>query len=136
MVDTARRANDLCGMRLRAAVLLLPLAAAACAAGPDRRVVLAGLVGQSETEAVRQLGVPTRSYETSGRKFIAYDERRADLLPGTPFLGGYGGLGYIGAGYGTFGGFPPGIIERGCETTLEVAGGRVVSWALRGAACG
>ncbi len=120
---------------MRTAVLLLPLAAAACATGPDHRVVLASLVGQPEAEAVRQLGVPTRAYETGGRKFLAYDERRADLLPGTPFLGGYGGFGF-GAGYGYLGGFPPQIIERGCETTLEVAGGRVVSWALRGAACG
>ena len=127
--------DDLCRMRLRAVIVLLPLAAAACATGPDRRVVLASLVGQPEAEAVRQLGVPTRTYETGGRKFIAYDDRRADLLPGTPFLGGYGGFGYIGAGYGYFGGFPPQVIERGCETTLEVASGRVVSWALRGAAC-
>ena len=135
MVDRDRRVDDLCRMRLRAAILLLPLAAMACAGGPDRKLVLASLVGQPEADAVRQLGVPTRVYETGGRKFIAYDERRTDLLPGTPFLGGYGGFGYFGAGYGGFGGFPPQIIERGCETTLEVAGGRVVSWALRGSAC-
>ena len=106
------------------------LALAACATGPDRRQVLASLVGQPETEAVRQFGVPTRTYETGGRKFIAYDERTTDLLPSGPFLGGFG---YF--GYGGFGGFPPQLIERGCETTLEVAGGKVVSWALRCNAC-
>ena len=96
-------------------------------------MVLASLVGQPETEVVRQLGVPTRSYETGGRKFIAYDERRTELIPQAPFIGGFG---YFGYGYGGFGGLPAQLIERGCETTLEVAGGRVVSWTLRGSACG
>ena len=119
-------------MTLRPAAMLLCLAAAACGTGPDRRVVLSALVGQPETEVVRQLGVPSRSYETGGRKFIAYDERRTDLIPAAPFIGGFGYLGY---GYGGFA-FPPQVIDRGCETTLEVAGGRVVSWSLRGNACG
>ncbi len=120
-------------MTMRHLVLVLCLAAASCTAGPDRRVVLASLVGQPETEVVRQLGVPNRSYETGGRKFIAYDERRTDLIPPSPFIGGFG---YFGYGYGTFGGFPAQLIERGCETTFEVSSGRVVSWALRGNACG
>lgn len=115
---------------MRVPVLLLCLAAAACATGPDRRVLLGALVGQPEAEVVRQFGVPDRSYETGGRKFIAYDERRTDVIPASPFLGGFG---YFGYGYG---GFPPQLVERGCETTLEVAGGRVVSWSLRGNACG
>ena len=113
--------------------LLLCTLAGACATGPDRRLVLASLVGQSETEVVRQLGVPTRSYETGGRKFIAYDERRTDVVPPQPFIGGFG---YFGYGYGTFGAFPAQLVERGCETTFEVSGGRVVSWSLRGNACG
>lgn len=113
--------------------LALCLGIAACAYGPDRRQVLASLVGQPDTEVVRRFGVPARSYETGGRKFIAYDERRTDLIPGGPF---FGGAGYFGYGYGGFGSFPPQLIERGCETTFELSGGRVVSWALRGNACG
>ena len=120
-------------MSTRLPALLLCLAAAACATGPDRRLLLAALVGQPETEVVRQLGVPNRVYETGGRKFISYDERRTDLIPASPFVGGFG---YFGYGYGGYGGFPPQLVERGCETTLEVAGGRVVSWSLRGNACG
>ena len=27
------------------------------------------------------------------------------------------------------------VVERGCETTFELAGGRVASWSLRGNAC-
>ena len=119
-------------MTLRKAAIALCLLATACATGPDRRVVLASLVSRPEAEVVRQFGVPSRAYETGGRKFIAYDERRADLIPGTPFLGGFG---YFGYGYGSVG-FPPQVIERGCETTFEVAAGQVQSWSLRGNACG
>ena len=113
-------------------VWLLCLAAAGCATGQDRRLVLASLVGQPEAEIVRQFGVPTRAYETGGRKFIAYDERHTDLIPPAPFFGGFG---YFGYGYGTIGSFPARLIDSGCETTFEVSGGRVVSWALRGNAC-
>ena len=114
-------------------ILALCLLAGACASGPDRRLALASLVGQPETEVIRQLGVPTRSYETGGRKFIAYAEQRAELIPPVPFIGGFG---YFGYGYGSFGSFPAQVVERGCETTFEVSGGRVVSWSLRGSACG
>ena len=129
----------------RVFALLFPLALAACAVnnGEERRAYLTSLVGAPETELVRQLGVPTRSYETTGRKFVAYDERRVDVVPAGPFFGGFGyGHGY--GGYGGFGGFgsgfgyafPPQVVERGCETTFEIDGGRVQSWALRGNACG
>ena len=124
-------------MRLLPVALLLTLpimgAVAGCAPGVDRRAYLASLVGQPEAEVVRQLGVPSRAYETGGRKFIAYTEQRTDVLP----LGGFygGGLGFWGAGYGYFGGFAPQVIERRCETTFEIAEGRVLSWALRGNVC-
>ena len=98
--------------------------------GPDTRVTL---VGQPETELVRQLGVPSRTYDAGGRRFIAYSERRTDIYGGGPFFGGFG---YFGAGYGLYGAFPAQVVERGCETTFEVGEGRVVSWALRGNACG
>ena len=126
----------------RALAVLLPVALAACAVntGEDRRAYLSSLVGAPETELVRQLGVPTRSYETTGRKFVAYDERRVDVYPGAPFFGGFGGFGYgygrFGSGFGASYAFPPQVVERGCETTFEIDGGRVQSWALRGNACG
>ncbi len=120
-------------MTIRPAVLALCLLAAACTTGPDRRVVLATLVGQPEADVVRVFGVPSRTFETGGRRFLAYDERRTDVIPGGPFIGGFG---YFGYGYGGFGGLPAQVIERGCETTVEVVGGRVASWALRGNACG
>ena len=112
----------------------------ACAPGVDRRAYLATFVGQPETEVVRQLGVPSRTFDSGGHKFLAYLEQRgATAISGGPFLfGGYGyGYGFgprFGYGYG--GAFPTYVTERTCETTFEVAGDRVVSWALRGNSCG
>ena len=100
-----------------------------------RRAYLASLVGQNETELVRQFGVPTRTYEAGGRKFLAYDQRRLDIIPSGPFFGGYGGFGHFGPGFGLYGAFPPAVVERGCETTFEVDGGRVARWSLRGNTC-
>ena len=71
------------------------------------------------------MGVPTRSYETNGTKFLAYSEHRVDIIPGTP-----------GVGFWNLGAMPPQPIERWCETTFEVANGTVRSFTLRGNACG
>ena len=112
--------------------LLLAAALAACAPAFDRPAFLSTLVGQPEAEVVRRLGVPSRTYEAGGRKFLAYVERRTDATPGGPFFGGFG---YFGSGFGYYGAFPPQVIERGCETTFEVAEGRVLTFALRGNSC-
>ncbi len=125
--------------------ILLPLLLlGACATGPDRATVLNSLVGQPETEAVRVLGVPSRSYDTAGHRFLAFTEQRSQVIDGGgPFL--VGGGGFYGGGFGVGPGFGPGfgfasfpteIVPRICETTLDVSGGRVQSWALRGNACG
>ena len=84
---------------------------------------------------MRRLGVPSRTYETGERKFLAYSEQHSDLIGGGPF---FGGLGYFGpgyGGYGGYGGFPTEVVERKCETTFEVGNGRVLAWSLRGNAC-
>lgn len=128
---------------MKRALLLSTLLMAACTTGPDRAAVLNGLVGQPETEVVRVLGVPSRTYETAGHKFLAYTEQRSSYVDGGFggfYGGGFFGGGFYGAGFGPgFGygyGFPAEIIPRLCETTFDVAGGRVQSWALRGNACG
>ncbi len=108
------------------------LALAGCAQGVPREAYLAQLVGQPETELVRQFGVPSRTYETGGRKFIAYTEQRVDVVPVGGFYGG--GFGFWGASYG-FAGIAPQVFQRACETTFEVAEGRVLAWSLRGNAC-
>ena len=94
-----------------------------------RQAALSHFVGQPEADLVQQMGVPTRTYETGGVKYLAYDERRVDIIPGfpsyNPFFAGY---------YG--GGFPPQVVELSCETTFEIAAGVVKAFTLRGNACG
>ncbi len=119
-----------------APVLASALALAGCANGiAQREAELAPLVGQPESAVVQRLGVPTRTYETGGEKFLAYNQSRLDYEPGFgPYYGGFYGRGFYGGGfYG--GGFPPEIIQRDCETTFELANGAVKSFALRGNSC-
>ncbi len=119
------------------------LGALAGCAYPDPQHVnaLNALVGKSETDLVRARGVPSKTYETGGLKFMAYDMHRIDSLPGDAgfYPGfGYGGFGYGGFGgfgYGGFGGFGPEIVQRDCSTTFELRGGIVQRWSLRGNDC-
>lgn len=119
-------------MRRMLAVLSLGLLAG-CAPGLSRQAVLNGLLGQPEGEALRVLGVPTRSFQTNGRTFLAFADRQLTYLPAAPAFGPWGPFGPFGPS-----GFyvpPPLPVEQVCETTLEVVGGRVASWSLRGNAC-
>ena len=118
---------------MRSLVLTATLLLCACAPGMDRRAYLNTLIGQPESVAVQQLGVPSRAYETSGHKYLAFLEQRQDYLAGGPFL--FGG-GFYGRGFGYGAVFPSEVINRVCETTLDIANGRVLSWSLRGNACG
>jgi hypothetical protein len=98
----------------------------------QRQALLDRLVGRPDSELVQQLGVPARTYETDGVKYLAYDESRVQIVPGLPTnapgpwwaYGGYGG------------GWPPQVVTLTCETTFAVAGGVVKSYTLRGNACG
>ena len=126
-------------MRKTVPFLLGMLLLAGCGdGGAARRAYLDSLVGRPEQEVVRQRGVPSRTYETGGQKFLAYDDRRLDIVPDPFFVGGFGGYGRLGGPFfGYYGGYgyPPLVVERGCETTFEVSGGRVQSWSLRGNSC-
>lgn len=114
------------------ALLALIVALSACTDyAAQRRAFLASLVGQPEATAVRALGVPTRTYQAGGTRFLAYDQQRTDVIPSGPFFGGWG---YFGGGY--YSPFPPEIVLQSCETTLEVSGGVVRAWNLRGTLCG
>jgi hypothetical protein len=97
----------------------------------QREAFLQQFVGKPDSVLVQQLGVPTRSYETGGVKYLAYTESRVDLVPSTPALGfGPPFWGWYG------GGFPPQVVNLVCETTFAVTDGTVRSFTLRGNACG
>lgn len=113
---------------IRVAALLVATSVAGCATGPTRSEVLASLVGRPEADAIRTLGAPNRILQANNSRFLAYDERSLNYAPG-PGFGPYGPFGY---GY-----FIPVTVpyERSCETTVEVTGGVVRSWNLRGNGC-
>ena len=113
-------------MRMIGLVTLAAVTLAGCDTGPSRQEFLASLVGRPESDAIRLLGAPTHLIEANGHRFLAYQDAGVGYLPAAPF--GPFGYGYY---------YPVGIpVVRTCETTLEVVGGRVASWTLRGNACG
>ncbi len=122
----------------RTLYLAATLAIAGCAyPNPQHVQALNALVGKSETDLIRSNGVPNRTYEAGGHKFLAYSRNRIDTLPGSPGFGPWGyGYGWGGYGWGGWGGgFPPEVVQRDCETTFELDGGVVKTWSLRGNAC-
>ena len=114
---------------MRVVVLLLTLVLIASCGDPGaaRRAYLQQFIGQPDGVLVASLGVPTRTYESDGVRYLAYDETRIDILPG------WRGFGPPFWGYG--GGFPPQVVTWTCETTVAVRDGRVVSFVFRGNAC-
>jgi hypothetical protein len=106
--------------------LLLAASLAACGDPlAARMAAMNQLVGQPEQVLLQRMGVPSRNYEADGVRYLAYDERRVQILPG---VGGFGPW-YAG-------GIPPQPIELWCETTFKVSGGTVQSFTLRGNSCG
>ena len=114
--------------------LLWPLGLVALMGGcTDRLAVrqaeLARWVGRPETELVGIMGAPYRTYETGGLKFLTYEDRRVEIVPGTPYYYGPGPFGYRG-------GFPPTAVTLACDTTFTITGSVVRAFSLRGNACG
>lgn len=124
-------AAHLAGMRR--ALLLLPLLVAACAQGPTLQQRLSTYVGRSEGELVAELGVPVRTYEAEGRRFLQYEQRRTVAVsqPGfdRPYYGPFGPrFGYWPA--------PPSYAVIGCDLTFALRQSRVESFTFRGEGCG
>jgi hypothetical protein len=127
-------------MKQVAKACLLPavLALAGCVyPNPQHVAATNALVGKSETDLVHALGVPSRTYETGGHKFLAYNRSKLETIPGDPGFGPGWGWGWHGGwgGWGGWGGFPPEIVQRDCETTFDLLNGVVQSWTFRGNDC-
>jgi hypothetical protein len=119
---------------MRRLVLLCFLALLAGCGNPlaQREAFLNQFIGHPEQELVQRLGVPNRSYETGGVKYLAYVDSRIALVPPVPAWGP--GPWWADGWNGTA--LPPQAVELRCETTFEVAGGVVKTYTLRGNACG
>lgn len=71
-------------MRHLALIMLAGLLAGCVNQLAIRQARLAQLVGHSEGELVQQMGVPNRTYETEGVKYLAYDDSRTQVLSPPP----------------------------------------------------
>lgn len=99
-----------------------------CQTGASREQILAQFVGATEQQLVQAMGVPNRTFTTGDARFLAFDERRDELIAPPP------GPGWGWWGWG--GPWPVTVRERVCETTFEIVQGRVRAFTLRGNACG
>ncbi len=92
-------------------------------------------IGQEELTLVRVWGVPDRSYETSGHRFLVYVSQRTVTNPGIP--GTYIPIPSGGSppAYQMVGGVPPSTQTYICETTFELVGTQIVGWQTSGSGC-
>jgi hypothetical protein len=112
-------------------LLLISLVAGCTDYLAERQARLTRFVGAPEPVLINEMGVPSRSYVSEGKKYLAYEETREELLRGTP------GMPIGPPFYGMrAGGIPPQIVTLTCETTFVVSEGVVRSFSLRGNACG
>jgi hypothetical protein len=117
---------------MRAAGLLLLLLVAACTPGPTLQQQLSTFIGRSEADLVAQLGVPVRTHEAEGRRFLQYEQRRTVAMaePGLyrPYFGPWGPRwGYVPP--------PPSYAVFACDITFALREGRVESFTFRGQGC-
>jgi hypothetical protein len=120
-------------MRKAIAFAGLSLLAGCAYPNPQHVQALNAMIGKPEAEVVRAYGVPVRTIETGGSKFLAYSNHHIDSYPDGPYFGGYGWRRYgWGGGWGGYGGD---IVEFQCDTTFELTAGLVKTYTLRGNAC-
>ena len=106
----------------------------ACATTANYEEILNSWVGAEEVDLIRKWGPPQQSYETGGRKFLAYSSRRNVYLPGTAPSYQTTVIGNT-AYSNPVGGTPGYNIGMACVTTFELANNKIVSWQWRGNDC-
>jgi hypothetical protein len=112
---------------IRALSCVLLLLVAACEQGPTLEQRLSTFIGRSEGDIVASLGVPTRTFETEGRRFLQFESRRTVLVPQpSPYFGPFGPRGW---------GPVDTPVAVGCDVTFEMRDGRALSFSYRGNGC-
>jgi len=114
---------------MRRLILSLPVVLAACATGPTLEQRLSTFVGQREGDLVAGLGVPVRTYEVDGRRFLQFERQRTVLVPGDPWPYGYYGMWRPWA-------VPSSYAVVRCDITFILRGGLVEGFTLHGEGCG
>ena len=72
-------------MRRLGFVLLIGFLGACTNMLAARQAQLQPLVGQTELDVVQAMGVPTRTYETGGVKFLSYQQQQTQVIPASPW---------------------------------------------------
>ncbi len=117
----------------RFGALLPALFLAACAQGPTLDQRLSTFIGRSEGDLVSTLGVPVRTYEAEGRRFLQFEQRRSVAIAGAPY---YPGPYHSPWGPRWYAPAPPSYAVVGCDITFALRDGRVESFTFRGEGCG
>jgi hypothetical protein len=112
--------------------LLLPLLLAACAQGPGLQERLSVWIGRGEGDLVAEFGVPVRTYEVEGRRFLQFEQRRTVAVAQPGFDRSFGPWGPRWGGWPQ----PPAFAVVGCDLTFALREGRVESFTFRGQGCG
>ncbi|MCI0752274.1 hypothetical protein [Teichococcus vastitatis] len=113
---------------MRRLILALPVVLlAACAVGPTLDQQLSTFVGQSEGDVVARMGVPVRTYEIEGRRFLQFEQYSTVMVPGDPL--------YYGGWYRRHWATPSTYAQVRCDITFTLRAGRVESYAARGDGC-
>ncbi len=97
---------------------LLLFLLAGCAAHDSSRAAarLSGLIGLPEAAVRERLGAPDRQSSADGRTYLIYDSNDVFFVPGTD-------------------GIPPRRATFHCETTVEIAAGRMSGFDQHGSGC-
>ena len=116
-------------MRRFGLCLLIALLGACTNLLAARQAQLNLLVGKTELDVVQAMGVPTRTFDTGGVRFLAYEQSQTQVIPASPWY-------WYGPMPGFYGGFPPQVVTWACDTTFSLVDGHVTGYTLRGNGCG
>jgi hypothetical protein len=114
-------------------ILLLGLLLTGCASVElqNRQSAAARYIGQTERDLLRDIGVPIRIREASGRRFVAYEDSQTRYTKPIPSFT---------RRWSPFGSSlevrPEEMVIMTCETTFELENDKVVSFRLHGDGCG
>ena len=118
--------------KLAAALLGLGLLAGCAPPGPTLEQRLSVFVNRPEGELVAQLGVPLRTYEADGRRFLQFEQQATAMAPMDPYP--YSPYGYWGMRRPYM--QPPSYVVLRCDMTFVLRQGLVESFSYRGEGCG
>ena len=105
------------------------LLASACATQVDwpRRQALDSLVGRNDGAVIAALGPASRSFSDGTARFLAYDYRQTEFVPGQ--------LGQQQPNSPDLWRVTPALISNYCSTTFKLLDDKVVGWSLDGNDC-